>query len=373
MLKIRKKLVTITIFLMLTINSSILYADGIPVFQYNQSISYSSGGRYVGVSPYNTGSSTSWYYNDVDGQYYGITTYYLDLWTSQSYIGTDYYISRVSVSAWQQSTYYSSGYFYVQYTTDGVNWSSASLTGLPSGGGVLSTTITIPSSKQIKMGLAASGQTNFINYGSVSVTNLEMSLAGADQGTVEAAKNAANNASSYAQQASTNASNAYNAASSASTYAQQAKTSADTAAANASNAYNAVSNVNGNTVTAVRDVDGTVLGVARQASAKLDTMQTSISNIQNSIGADTTPPSVKLRTVSGAMATSGATIQAVLDISDNTNSSFTYSLDGAAYAAVPVNRIIFLPVNTPGPNTIPVWVKDQAGNVGMASITIRKL
>lgn len=352
MLKIRKKLVAITIVLMLTINSSILYAGGIPVFQYNQSVSYSSGGRYVGVSPYNTWSSTSWYYNDVDGQYYGITTYYLDLWTSQSYIGTDYYISRVSVSAWQQNSSYTSGYFYIQYTTDGVNWSSASLTNLPSGGVVLSTTITIPASKQIKMGLAASGQTNFMNYGSVSVTNLEMSLAGADQSTVEAAKNAANNAS---------------------TYAQQAKTSADTAATNASNAYNAVSNVNGNTVTAVRDADGTVLSVARQANTKLDTMQTSITNMQNSIGADTTPPSVKLRTVSGAVATSGATIQTVLDISDNTNSSFTYSLDGAAYAAVPVNRIVFLPVNTPGPNIIPVWVKDQAGNVGMASITIRKL
>jgi len=152
-----------------------------------------------------------------------------------------------------------------------------------------------------------------------------------------------------------------------------AKASADAAATNATSAYNAVSNVNGNTVTAVRDADGTVLSVARQANTKLDTMQTSITNIQNSIGADTTPPSVKLRTVSGAVATSGATIQTVLDISDNTNSSFTYSLDGAAYAAVPVNRIVFLPVNTPGPNIIPVWVKDQAGNMGMASITIRKL
>jgi len=165
MLKMRKKLVAIIILLMLTINSSIAYAGGIPVFQYNQSVSYSSGGQYVGVSPYHTWSSTSWYYNDVDGQWYGTTTYYLSLWTSQSYIGTDYYISRVSVSAWQQSGSYSSGYFSIQYTTDGVNWSSASLTGLPSGGGVLSTTITIPASKQVRLGLATSGQGNYLNYG----------------------------------------------------------------------------------------------------------------------------------------------------------------------------------------------------------------
>ncbi|MFZ5632269.1 MAG: hypothetical protein ACOY40_05415 [Bacillota bacterium] len=167
---------------------------------------------------------------------------------------------------------------------------------------------------------------------------------------------------------------ATDAANTAVTAANAARASADTAATNATNALYAVSNVNGNTITAVRDASGTVLDSARQANAKLDTIQTAVTNIQNNISAgDTTPPTVKIRTVSGAMATSGGSIQAVLDISDNTSSTFTYSLDGSGYSSVPANRIISLTVSVPGVNVIPVWVKDQAGNVGTTSITIRKL
>ncbi|KJS02163.1 MAG: hypothetical protein VR68_03895 [Peptococcaceae bacterium BRH_c4a] len=130
----------------------------------------------------------------------------------------------------------------------------------------------------------------------------------------------------------------------------------------------------------VQDASGTVLDEARQAkneartaNTKLDTIQTTVTNIQNSIGADTTPPVVKIRTVSGAVATSGGSIQAVLDVSDNLSSTFTYSLDGSLYNPLPVNKVISLPVSSPGPNVISVWVKDQAGNVGTASISIRKL
>lgn len=353
---VRKILVISLICFALISNSGALYAGGIPVFQYNQSVSYSSGGYYIGVSPYNTWSETYRYSDEWSAVYY-----YQYLWTSQSYVGTDYYISRVSITAWNQNGYNTGGAVYVQCSNDGVNWSSPAQTSLPSGGTVLTTTITIPASKQIKMGLVAIGYnvSNFINYGSLSVTNLEMSLAGADQGTAEAARTAANNAS---------------------TYSQQAKTSADAAATNATNAFNAVSNANGNTITAVRDSSGTVLSEARQAKSeaqaantKLDSIQTAVTNIQNNIGADISPPTVKIRTVSGAAATSAGSIQAYLDISDNVSSSFTYSLDGATYNAVPVNRVISLPVSVPGSNIIQVWIKDQAGNIGASSISIRKL
>lgn len=173
----------------------------------------------------------------------------------------------------------------------------------------------------------------------------------------------------------------------AASYALSAKNSADTAAANASNAYNAVYNANGNTIAAVRDSSGTALAEARLAktnslnayneahtvNTKLDSLQTTVTNIQNNLGGDNSPPVLKLKTVSGAVATSGGSIQAVLEVSDNVSSTFTYSLDGSLYNSLPVNRIIFLPVSSPGPNVISVWVKDQAGNIGNTSITIRKL
>jgi len=173
----------------------------------------------------------------------------------------------------------------------------------------------------------------------------------------------------------------------AASYALSAKTSADSAATNASNAYNAVNNANGNTITAVRDGSGTALAEARlaktnslnaynealAANTKLNSLQTTVTNIQNNMGGDTSPPVPRLRTVSGAVATSGGSIQAVLDVSDNVSSTFTYSLDGSLYNSLPVNRVISLPVSSPGPNVISVWVKDQAGNEGNTSITIRKL
>ena len=136
----------------------------------------------------------------------------------------------------------------------------------------------------------------------------------------------------------------------------------------------------GNTVDAVRDNTGTALSEARSAKlntqtavTKLDALQTSVTNIQNNLGGDSSPPTVKIKTVSGAMATSGGTIRAVLDISDNTDTVFTYSYDGGVYVPVSADNIINIPLNSIGPNLIQVWVKDQAGNTGKASITIRRL
>ena len=155
--------------------------------------------------------------------------------------------------------------------------------------------------------------------------------------------------------------------------ANSAKTSADTASAQALNAYNAVNDVNGNTITAVRDPSGSVLTAARQANTKLDTLQTSITNIQNNLGADITPPILKLKTVSGAMATSGSSIATYILVTDNGPGPFTYSVDGGAFNPLPADKKVYLPVNSRGANAITVVVKDQAGNETMDVLTIRGL
>lgn len=248
------------------------------------------------------------------------------------------------------------------------------------------------------------------------------------------AKTAANNANTAATSAATAAANASTAANSAVTVAAQARdaansasTNAGTAATNSLNAYNeavtinnkldalsgdvnldtseiaaavkdpdgtvidvsrashdAVEDASGNTVSAVRDSSGTVLDASRTAgtnvlnayneavtaNSKIDNLQTSVNNYMSM---DNTPPIVSLNTVSGARATSGNYIQAVLNISDNVSSNFLYSLNGLDYEPVPTNKLLALPVSNAGPNIISVWVKDEAGNVGTSSITIRKM
>lgn len=165
----------------------------------------------------------------------------------------------------------------------------------------------------------------------------------------------------------------YDQASAANLSSQQAKVSAD-------NAYGATYNANGNTITAVRDASGTVLSEARQAknqavdaNTKLDSLTTSINNMQNTIGSDTAAPVVTLKTVSGARATSGNSIKVGVNASDNGSATFTYSLDGVVYYPLPTDGVINVPVLATGENYITVWVKDKVGNTGRDSITIRKL
>ncbi|HBV97386.1 MAG: hypothetical protein JL50_08555 [Peptococcaceae bacterium BICA1-7] len=191
----------------------------------------------------------------------------------------------------------------------------------------------------------------------------------------------------YAQLAAQNAANALTAANAASTNATSAQSAANSANTNAINAYNSVSNANGSAITAVRDASGTVLSEARQAktnsfnsynqavaaNTKLDNLSNTINNIQNSIDNDTTAPVVRLKTLSGAFATSGNTIKAVVNASDNFSTSFNYSLDGVTCQPLPQDGVVNLSVSYIGDNHITVWVMDEAGNTGRDSITIRKL
>lgn len=176
--------------------------------------------------------------------------------------------------------------------------------------------------------------------------------------------------------------------------ANAASIAASNAATNASNAYNSVNNSNGNTITAVRDASGTVLSEARQAktnsqnastnalnaynttqtvNTKIDSLSTAVTNIQNNMGADISPPVVNLTTVSGASATSGNSIKIVVGVSDNISNTFTYSLNDSTYQPLTAGRIITAPLNGTGFIPINVFVKDQAGNMGMDCIVIRKI
>lgn len=361
-MQVLKKLFAITIILItFASGSGASYAAGVPVYQYTQSVGYASGSYWIGVSPYHTWRESTYY--DLGEWGYTATSYYYYNWSSSSYVNSDYYITKITgKAAYSWAGANDNGSVYVQTSQDGVNWSApSSIASLGNNGYLIIFSSPISPAKMVRVGILSmsTGNPNYIANTSLEITNFELSLAGADQGTVEAARTAANNAS---------------------TYAQQARISADAASTNAANAFNAVSNANGNTITAVRDSSGTVLSEARQAKSeaqaantKLDSIQTAVTNIQNNIRADISPPAVKIRTVSGAAATSAGSIQAYLDISDNVSSSFTYSLDGATYNAVPVNRVISLPVSVPGSNIIQVWIKDQAGNIGASSISIRKL
>jgi len=163
----------------------------------------------------------------------------------------------------------------------------------------------------------------------------------------------------YGIRTNSDATNAYNAA-------LQAKVSADNASTQSwyTGTYGGSSESVGNIAGYIRNTQ--LPGI----STKIDNLTTTVNNLS---GADTSAPVVNVQTLSGALATSGSSIQAAVTVSDSNDSSFTYSINGGTYSALPSNRIISLPVSSPGPNAITVSVKDPAGNVGSATIIIRKL
>jgi hypothetical protein len=112
---------------------------------------------------------------------------------------------------------------------------------------------------------------------------------------------------------------------------------------------------------------------AGAANIKLNTLETAIANINTGIATDVSTPTVKIKTLSGAAATSGSSIRAVVDVSDNQSKTFIYSLDNVTYIPLPGNGLINLPVINAGPNLIAMWVKDEGGNASKVSIVIRRL
>jgi len=169
--------------------------------------------------------------------------------------------------------------------------------------------------------------------------------------------------------ASTAATNAAN----AKTSADAAKTSADTAATRSQTAINQTwyPGTYGGSSESVGNIAGYIRNQQLPGiDTKINNLQTSITNLQNS---DTMPPVVDVQTVSGARATSGSSIQAIVTVTDNRPGPYTYSVNGGSYSALPADGRVTLPVTIAGTNTITVYVKDVAGNIGAKAIVIRKM
>lgn len=176
---------------------------------------------------------------------------------------------------------------------------------------------------------------------------------------IEAAKKSADKAALEAQQAKTSA--------------DASKASADTASSKAQTAINQTwyTGAYGGNSESVANIAGYIRNTQLPGlETKINNLQVAINNIQNS---DILNPIVDIQTVSGARATSGSSIEAIITVTDNRPGPFTYSINGGAYNTLPSNGRIFLPVSGPGNNTITVSVKDVAGNTGSKSIVIRKL
>jgi len=91
---------------------------------------------------------------------------------------------------------------------------------------------------------------------------------------------------------------------------------------------------------------------------------------------DTIPPTIEsLVTQNGADATSGSSINLVVQVKDNitTAGNFEYSINGGTEYQLPVSGVISAPVTNPGINNITVDVYDQAGNMASDTIQIFKL
>lgn len=287
---------------------------------------------------------------------------------------------------------------YTRYTLnytlpdDGSDWRIVGTVTISSFGdtGTGGTTLCGQSTTSIDLNKSTPG--SFTGYSLKTATDAANTAAAASS----SANTAANNAFTAANNAKAAADNATTAANNAKTSADNSTTAANTASVNALNAYNetvvinnkldsltndvgdldtseiasAVKDPNGNTITSVRDSNGTVLYASRSNGQKIDALQTTVNNY---LSADNTPPIIKLATLSGAWATSGNDIRIIINVTDNVSSTFQYSLDDIVYKPIPVNKTITVPVNNPGSNMINVWVLDEAGNKTTDFLLIRKL
>ncbi len=195
--------------------------------------------------------------------------------------------------------------------------------------------------------------------------------------------NEAQNSNQKAEAARQAAVDAKNSADAAKAAAQTASTNSSLAASNAQTAADRsiYTGKYGGSTESVADLSGYMRYNQLPAiSDKADSIQNSVNTINNTVNsinttlsADTTPPAVSVRTLSGALATSGGTITLIVSASDNRSSLFTCSVNGGPYQDLPADGLITVPVGSPGPNAITVRVRDGVGNTGAATIVIRKL
>ncbi|QGP93395.1 hypothetical protein MGLY_28030 [Neomoorella glycerini] len=291
------------------------YAAGIPVYQYD--VNQSSLQGYV--------ATYSGYYDWHDGgypwrRYYKVFAYSPGLSPEYYYAGTlslksargQFYVQAFNGNAWVNIQEIN--------TWDGYNeyWRT------------LDYNIVLPFPiQQLRYVTYVSSWQGESNSHSCSIGSItyRVHLLGADQNTVQAAYNAANNAAGYAQ-------NAYNAA-------DAAKRSADQATANTT--YNGQS----------------AAYWAYQAAQG---------------GIDTTPPTIqKVQGLNGATCTTTGTFSMVVQATDNRAGQLQAraQVDGGAWTGwynIPGNAIP-VTLSSSGAHTITVEVKDLAGNTSQATIT----
>ncbi|MGB9846556.1 MAG: hypothetical protein ACPLRH_03510 [Desulfotomaculales bacterium] len=170
----------------------------------------------------------------------------------------------------------------------------------------------------------------------------------ADVETVVQARDAANNAATYAQ-------NAYTAANNAASYASSAKTYASNAATYAQNAYTAASTAANNTT-----YNGQSAAYWAYQAAQG--------------GVDTTPPTIqKVGGQNGATCTTTSTFYVVVQATDNKTGQLQAraQVDGGTWTGwynIPQNAIP-VSLSSVGAHTITVEVKDVAGNSSQATMT----
>lgn len=92
---------------------------------------------------------------------------------------------------------------------------------------------------------------------------------------------------------------------------------------------------------------------------------------------DTTPPDVTLEAVGGAKATTTGSVRLSVTASDAVSKTFSYSLDGVNFRALPGDGIITVSGLDPGSrgrlHVIKVYVRDLAGNTALKKIEIWSL
>lgn len=187
------------------------------------------------------------------------------------------------------------------------------------------------------------------------------------------------NAYSKANSANTNAANAKTEATNAKNEAAAAKNYASTAA---SRVWDSTENKSAATLAKeARDKANTAVNNTAYIrntqlpgiENKINNLDTKITNIQNSVGEDTTPPNVEIRTVSGARATSGSSIKLFIEATDNKSTNLEYKINDGSYQPIPADGIISAPVNSYPVSIISVKVRDEAGNETQKLLSIRKL
>lgn len=87
---------------------------------------------------------------------------------------------------------------------------------------------------------------------------------------------------------------------------------------------------------------------------------------------DYTPPTVEVKTASGATLTSGGSMNLLVKAKDNVSTKLAYRINGSAWAVLPSNGVISSGTLVVGRNQLNVEVIDESGNVAQEVVNVWK-